>query len=150
MKQPNTLKHFAAAFLIAVAVYVAFYYGIEHRRTRHGPWQLTFTNESNIPTLIINEPQLNIADQKIIFPGEISTNSASLDFAQPQEWPFDVPFGQCIFEDTTFLPGTLVFKFFGHEVQLLPRVLTLDRREYTWQSHTTVTLNKANTSPAAP
>jgi hypothetical protein len=35
--------------------------------------------------------------------------------------------------DTTFLPGTIVFEMFGHEVQLIPRVLTIDKQEQPWR-----------------
>jgi hypothetical protein len=38
-----------------------------------------------------------------------------------------------VFQDTTFLPGTVVIQTFGHEIQLLPRVLTLDRAEHPWR-----------------
>jgi hypothetical protein len=69
-------------------------------------------------------------------------------FDQPQPVPFEVPFGQVIFEDTTFQPGTIVFKMFGHEIQLLPRVLTIDKLEYPWQSEKTVSLNKSNPTTA--
>jgi hypothetical protein len=57
--------------------------------------------------------------------------------------------------DTTFQPGTLVITEFGHEIQLLPRALTLARQE---QSGAVIALtnlapaplNKAGTSHAAP
>ncbi len=95
MKSSGMLKHFFFAFLIAIAVYAVSYYGIEHSRTKNGPWQITFTNEAATPTLIINEPQHDITNLKIIFPRESSTNEAlTLTFDQPREWPFDVPFGQ--------------------------------------------------------
>jgi hypothetical protein len=42
--------------------------------------------------------------------------------------------------DTTFLPGTLVFELFGHEIQLLPRVLTIDKKEQPWRSNETIAL----------
>jgi hypothetical protein len=154
MKTANPLRHVVYAFLIALVIYVIFYFGIENRRTHNGPWKVSFVNETNTPTLIINQPTLNITDLRIIFPNDTPTNTftnvPSLTFDQPREWPFDVPFGQCVFEDTTFLPGTLAFKILGHEVQLMPRVLTIDRREYAWQSHATIALNKADTSRVAP
>ena len=33
-----------------------------------------------------------------------------------------------------YLPGTLTFDFFGHQVELLPRVLIIDKEEHPWQS----------------
>ena len=38
------------------------------------------------------------------------------------------------------LPGTATFELFGHEIQLLPRVLIIDRREYPWRPNATITL----------
>ncbi|MDB6021483.1 MAG: hypothetical protein JWQ04_1340 [Pedosphaera sp.] len=151
MKPSGPLKHFVIAFVIALAVYAVFYSFIEHRRTRQGPWLVTFTNDAGTPALVINEPRLNLANCKITFPDEsASPTNSTLVFAQPQPVPFDVPFGQCIFEDTTFQPGTVVFKMFGHEIQLLPRTLTIDRQEYAWQLDKTFPVNKANTSRGAP
>jgi hypothetical protein len=145
----SPLKHFVIPFLIAIVIYVVFYNGIEHRRTRNGPWRVTFTNDATIPTLIVNEAQLNIFNLKINFPGETSSLiESNMVFDQPQPVPFEVPFGQVIFEDTTFQPGTIVFKMFGHEIQLLPRVLTIDKLEYPWQSEKTVSLNKSNPTTA--
>jgi hypothetical protein len=69
-----------------------------------------------------------------------------------------VPFGQCVFQDAQTLPGTVVFELFGHEIQLLPRVLTIDRVEHPWHSGETITLSKSGgqtaprraDSPASP
>ncbi|HZQ48473.1 MAG TPA: hypothetical protein VFC07_15765 [Verrucomicrobiae bacterium] len=141
MKPTGSLKHFILAFVIALMLYATFYSGIEHRRTRNGPWQVTFTNDAGVPTLIVNEPKLHIANLRINFPGEPAapTNSTMI-FDQPQPVPFAVPFGQCAFMDTTFQPGTIVFDMFGHEIQLLPRVLTIDKKEHPWRSDTTISL----------
>jgi hypothetical protein len=149
MKSPSPLKHFVFAFVIALVVYVISYSAIEHRRTCNGPWEITFTNRAGAPSLIINEPQLNITNVTITFPGgsPIFTN-LTVRFDPPQPVPFDLPFGQCIFMDTTFQPGTLVFAEFGHEIQLLSRVLTLDKEDYDWQSGAVITLT--NASPKHP
>jgi hypothetical protein len=37
--------------------------------------------------------------------------------------------------DTTFLPGTLAFNLLGHQIQLIPRVLTIDGKEMPWGSN---------------
>ena len=152
MKLPGPFKHVVIAFLIAVVLYTVSYRAIEHRRTRDGAWQVTFAGEAQVPTLIINEPGLHISNLRITFPKTpTAMTNTMLVFAQPQPVPFAVPFGQCLFEDTTFQPGTVVFKMFGHEIQLLPRVLTIDKVEYPWQSdHTFSILSTTDTSPAAP
>ena len=146
MKSDNPFRHFAIPLGIAVLVYVIFYGGIEHRRTRKGPWQVTFMNDvSGAPTLLINETNLGITHLQITFPGETNrTESTSLIFSKPQVVPYDIPFGKCVFMDTTFLPGTIVFDLFGHEIQLIPRVLTIDKKEMPWQSGKTIEVRGTN------
>ena len=147
MKSAGPLKHFVFAFLIALLLYVALYSGIEHRRTRNGPWQVTFAGGAGTPTLIVNEPKLRISNLKINFPSEpAASTNIMITFDLPQPVPFAVPFGHCAFMDTTFLPGTIVLNLFGHEIQLLPRVLTIDKKEYPWQSDTTISL-RHNVNP---
>ena len=139
------IKHFALAFLIALTGYWIVYHFIENRRTRKGPWLVTFKNDP-APSLVINQPGLRITNVQITFPGqsEIASNSPStLDFAQPRQVPYDVPFGKCVFMDTTFLPGTVTFQLFGHELELLPRVLVIDLHEYPWTSGTNILLQSA-------
>jgi hypothetical protein len=50
--------------------------------------------------------------------------------------------------DTTFLPGTIAFVLFGHEIQLIPRVITLDKQERSWQSGETIVLTGTNSIPS--
>lgn len=151
MKSDNLLRHLVVPFAIAVMVYLVFYAGIEHRRTRNGPWEVAFTNAaSGVPALIINQPKLAITNLQISFPGETNPanqQSTSFAFSQPRDVPYDVPFGKCVFMDTTFLPGTIVFDLFGHEIQLIPRVLTIDKKEIPWRSNETIALEKTNAVP---
>ena len=144
MKRSGTLKHFAFALVIALVVYFCFFFAIEHLRTRKGSWQVTFTTEGKTPVLVVNEPALGINQVKIVFPNATApATNTTLPFAQPQDVPFDLPFGQCVFEDTTFQPGTVAFKLFGQQVQLLPRVLTINGHEYPWQSQQTIAVTNA-------
>jgi hypothetical protein len=149
MKSDNPIKHFAFAFVIALLIYFVAYSSIEHRRTRKGPWQVTFTKSSNDePRIIINQPKLGLKNVEILFAGATSsvTNvSTTLQFGQPRPVPYEVPFGRCVFMDTTFLPGTLTFQFFGHEIELLPRVLIVDHQEHPWHSESTLTLGGGQT-----
>jgi len=144
MESDNPAKHFVLAFLIALLGYFLVYHGIEYRRTRKGPWIVSFTNSHlGEPSIIINQPTLRLTNAQIVFTGASSppiTNYPALDFSQPRPVPFEVPFGKCIFMDTTFLPGTLTFQFFGHEIEFLPRVLIIDHEEHTWNSEQIVTL----------
>lgn len=142
MKRDGLLKHVVLAFGVALLVYLVAYTGIEHRRTRQGPWQVTFTNDlSGAPAILIDQARLAITNVLITFPGETPSSNRSgitLVFNEPRSVPCDVPYGQCWFMDTTFLPGTIVFELFGHEIQLLPRTLTIDKKEQPWQSNQTI------------
>lgn len=153
MKSDGPLKHFVLAFLLAVICYAFFYHGIEHRRTRKGPWEITFTKDTNgKPALLINEPKLAITNAQIAFgDGKIpeSFAPATLLFSQPKPVPFDVPFGKCVFIDTTFLPGTVTLDLFNHEIELRPRDLVIDRQEHPWLSESTITLH-AVTAGSSP
>src|SRR5258708_5713870 len=145
MKRDNPAKHFILTFLIALAVYAVFYYGIEHRRTRKGPWQVAFKrSETGEPTFVIDQPALGISNVRIQFAAEtlFATNlPVTLAFSQPREVPYNLPFGRCVFMDTTFLPGTVTFQLFGHEIELLPRVMIIDHEEHAWRSGEVLTLN---------
>jgi hypothetical protein len=125
-----------AVFFVALTLYFVTYTAIEHRRNRNGPWEVTFTNDvAGAPALRIDQPRLAITNVLIVFTNApIATNAATVTaFERPRPVPFDVPYGRCIFMDTTFLPGTIVFEMFGHEVQLIPRVLTIDKQEQPWR-----------------
>jgi hypothetical protein len=138
MRPLGAAKHFVLAFVITAIAYAAFYKAIEQRRVRNGPWEVTFTNTPSVgPTLIINQPKLNIRNVQVQFPGAAAAEKIARPdwrFAEAKATPFEVPFGKCVFLDTTFLPGTVALEVCGHEVQLLPRVLMLDRREQPWVS----------------
>jgi len=145
MKSDGPLKHFILAFLLALICYVFFYHTIEGRRTRKGPWQITFAKDNNgNPALLINEPRLAITNVQIVFiertvPASFAPTTRI--FSEPRPVPFDVPFGKCVFMDTTFLPGTVTLRVFDHEIELLPRVLVVDRQEHPWLSESTITLH---------
>jgi hypothetical protein len=147
MKRDNPAKHFIIAFAVALLGYILVYHFIENRRTRKGPWQVTFTNNpAGIPAIVINQPALSISNVQIQFQGEsVAQLQSSVTnhflFNQPRPVPYDVPFGKCVFMDTTFQPGTLTFQLFGHEIELLPRVLVLDQQEHAWQSGQIIALN---------
>ena len=151
MKSSGPLKHFLIVFVIASVLYAVFFYGIEHRRTVNGPWQATFANRvAGVPELIVCHPKLKISNLKIDFPEEktpLSDFNSLIIFDTPRPVPFPVPFGQCIFMDTTFLPGTVTFNLFGHEIELLPRVLIIDKKEFPWQSDTTLAVTRSGVAP---
>jgi hypothetical protein len=143
MKSGGIARQVVAVFFVALTLYFVTYTAIEHRRNRNGPWEVTFTNDvAGAPAIRIDQPRLAITNVLIVFTNApIATNAATvITFERPRLVPFDVPHGHCIFMDTTFLPGTIVFEMFGHEVQLIPRVLTIDKQEQPWRGKETISL----------
>jgi hypothetical protein len=153
MKADGPLKHFVFAFLIALLCYGILYRVIENRRTRKGPWEVRFTyNSKGSPTLVIDQHKLAITNIDIIFTDEPAPSADALTtmvFSQARPVPYDVPFGKCVFMDTTFLPGTVTFELFGHEIELLPRVLMIDHEERPWLSNHPITLYPVRESHTA-
>ncbi len=97
---------------------------------------------------MINQPRLKLSDVKIVFTGERVTNPpATVAFDMPQK---AVPFGRVKFEDFTYLPGTLTIDLFGHEIELLPRTLYVNRQAHPWKSGDTITLSAADRPAALP
>jgi hypothetical protein len=150
LKTTGFPKRALLAFVIALAAYAGLYYAIEHRRATKGPWQVTFTREqTGTPTIVINQPSIGITNVQISFAGSssnLTNDPANLSFGEARRPPFDVPFGKCVFLDTVFLPGTIVFEIAGHQIQLMPRVLTIDGAERPWNSGESVSLTN---KPAA-
>ncbi len=142
MKSLRWIIRLAVLFGVALIFYILTYTVIEGRRNRKGPWQVTFTRDViGEAALSIDQPALGITNAGIVFRGNavpVNFTGSVLRFGEPRPVPYDLPFGQCAFMDTTFLPGTIVFSnVFGHEIQLLPRVLTIDKREYPWRNGAT-------------
>ena len=135
------LTHVAAAFLVAAIFYAVAYHGVEYLRQRKGGWEVTFRTEADgAPQVRIMQPHLGISNVVVTFPDQRlpQTNlNIRLVFDRPLT---NVPFGRVVYLDTTFLPGAVVFDLFGHEIQLLPRVLMIDRQEYPWRNSITHSL----------
>lgn len=143
VKRDNPAKHFIFAFVIALVGYIIVYHFIENRRTRKGPWQVTFTNTpSGDAEIVINQASLSISNVQIQFTNSTPTKFSPITyfFSQPKRVPYEVSFGRCVFMDTTFLPGTITFQLYGHEIELLPRVLIVDRQEHRWASGESIVL----------
>jgi hypothetical protein len=132
VKKDGFLRHASIAFGIAVVFYIVFFTWMQHRREGRGPWEVTFVTDANgAPSIAIQQPKLNVS-HRIFFDG---TNSPQKDLSQTVEFvqgTTQIPFGEMLFQDPTFLPGTVTMKLFGHVVELLPRVLIVDQKEHPW------------------
>lgn len=139
----SELRHFLYAGLIATGFYFACFYGCEHLRVRKGPWQVAFSADASAhPQIVINQPALGIRNVAITFADQTlpaSWTTQAVAFDSPTN---EAPFGRVVFRDTTFLPGTITLELFGHEIELLPRVLVIDQQERRWQSNEKVVLAK--------
>src|SRR5438128_9192391 len=149
MESSGLWKPVLSGLLLALAIYISGFKLDQHLRTRHGPWQVEFTTGADgEPVLLVNQPKLHIASLKIVFAGERATNApGSVIFDFPQK---PVPFGRVKFEDLTYLPGTVTFDLFGHEIELIPRTLYINRKPHPWQSNTTITLSVADKPATLP
>jgi hypothetical protein len=123
-------RHLLIGFAAALVLYALFFSLDQHIRQRKGPWEVTFgTNKTGTPFIEVTQPTLQI-HTAILFAGEHATNTGTVRFDQPEK---PIPFGATKFEDLTYLPGSVVFGIFGHEVELLPRILYLNKKEHPWR-----------------
>ena len=125
-------KHVMAALLIAVALYAVSFGWIQHRRTFKGPWEVTFQSDgAGRPSIVIRQPVLAITETLAFTGATVAPNMEVMErFSDATN---QTPFGQMVFQDPTFLPGTLTMELFGHEVEALPRVLIVDKKEVAWK-----------------
>jgi hypothetical protein len=149
MQSGGVAKHIFGAMVLAAVIYAGSFAFDQHLRSKNGPWRVTFTQETNgAPAIIVNQPKLGIIDLKIVFAGETTTKArTTVEFDVPQK---PAPFGKLKFEDLTYLPGTLTFDCFGHEIELIPRTLYLNRKARPWQSNTTITVTTSEKPASLP
>ena len=85
----------------------------------------------------------------ILFPGEKATRS-DLPITAVFNVPITnfMPFGPILFVDTTILPGTVALNAFGHGIQLLPRTLSIDFKEFSWETAAPIVLSATNKPPS--
>ena len=97
---------------------------------------MTFTEVADVPAIVVNQPALQLTNITIVFGGAAAPTNLpqTVAFEHGRAAPFALPFGKCVFVDAIFLPGTATCEIFGHEIQLLPRTLTIDRVEHPWRS----------------
>jgi hypothetical protein len=133
MPNEGILKHFALALVIAVVFYFAGFNWLEHRRTAKGPWEVTFRiDAAGVPSLSIAQTNLGIAEG-LSFPSRKAQPANLSRLVRFEQGTTELPFGDMIFQDPTFLPGTVTMRVFDHEIELLPRMLTIDKKEYAWK-----------------
>lgn len=148
MKTTFPWKQTLVLFIAVLLAYLAVFRTIEWLRHRKGSWEVHFvTDPEGRPSLEVRQKHLNIAT-RIRLPDEQSKPNLSevVTFDRPHK---PVPFGKVIYEDLTFLPGVVTFDLFGHEVELLPRVLYADKDEIKW-TEAQIELWSTNKPPIPP
>lgn len=145
MKRDRLLPHLVIVGLISLAAYGIWFTAVERWRHRRGPWEVTFsTHSQGQPQLEIQQRDLGIRGVTVVFgeaPASHRLEPVTVVFDRPDRGAA-LPFGTVRFIDTTFLPGTVTLDCFGHEVELLPRVLKLDRVEQPWSTNRTYHLDR--------
>lgn len=141
MRSDSLPRHLIIAFFCALAGYV-FFFACDHQmRIRKGPWQVVFAETNQTPAIVVSQRSMGITNVHIIFNGDAPTNSISgetIEFGKPLQ---HIPFGEVLFEDLTYLPGSVAMNFFGHQIELLPRTLIINRKEIPWASNQTYQLS---------
>jgi hypothetical protein len=126
-------KHLAITFAIAVVFYAVAFSWVEHRRVVKGPWEIVFTADaSGHPALQISQPTLGISE-KLLFPGDNAGRSNLSQLVKFSAPTTNLPFGENIFQDALYLPGTVTLRLCGHRIEILPRTLIVDKIEHPWQ-----------------
>ena len=150
MKLGRPFQILIALFALVLALYLASFHGLEYLRHRKGPWSVRFdATTDGTPFAEISQPRLGINSVRLIFPGETFTNAAeTIHFALPEP-THPVPFGRVIYEDLTFLPGVVTFDLFGHEIELVPRTLVVNRKAIPWRPGAMIELAR-DRKPATP
>ena len=146
--QSSPWKTFITVGLVTLVGYIAIFSWMEHNRRKNGPWEITFTTVDNVPALQLSHAKLGLLNVTVVFTGAVTPTNLpqTICFQHGRVAPFDLPMGKCVFLDTLFLPGTVTVQVFGHEIQMLPRTLSLDRVEHPWLSGEKILLT--NSAPA--
>jgi hypothetical protein len=144
MKRDLSLKSVVLFFLILVVLYLGSFYGWEHWQRRLGPWEVEFSGTNGHPVISINHPGLQIASVQLIFLEEQGAMTNSIQVVTFDQGHQQIPFGKVLYEDLRSMPGIVTFDFFGHEIELRPRLLVINRKELPWTSARTIALSPTN------
>jgi len=135
MKNDRLPKILLLSFIFAVVIYLPAFGLMQGCRTSKGPWHVEFsTDATGTPALLIEQAKLNVSKRIVFADQKISQTGLSHQLVFDDPTKTNAPFGEIVFQDLTFLPGTVTFNFFGHEVELLPRVLIVDKQEHVWKN----------------
>ncbi len=118
MRSDGLLKHLAICAALSVVFYAGAFAWIQHRRSFRGPWEAEFrADATGAPSVHISQTRLGISET-LVFYGQTIRPGSFFNTIAFTESPSRLPFGELIFQDPTFLPGTVTLQVFGHEVEV--------------------------------
>lgn len=141
MTEPSTIsarkdglfRHLAIAAGLALFFYIAAFSWIEHRRVAKGPWEIAFISDAaGRPSLQISQPALQIS-QRLSFPDDQVARPNLAELIKFREATTNLPFGEMLLQDALYLPGTITMRLCGHQIEVLPRTLIVDKTEHPWK-----------------
>ena len=104
--RPTALS-ISITFVAALVFYLIAYTWLTRKQTAQGPWQVLFTNDAaGMPELVIQQTNRGLSNIHVRFVGETlspTQKTGFVEFAKPQT---PTPFGQLIYDDLMFMPGT--------------------------------------------
>ena len=136
----------AVSFALAVVIYVAGFWWIERQRVVKGPWVVEFVSDASArPSLEISQAKLGIAEELVFPDAKVDRPNLSerVRFSQPRT---NLPFGEVLMQDALYLPGSVTMRVCGHQVEVLPRTLIVDKQERAWQRGRLVVSNSTPNS----
>ena len=137
MKPDRLSRHLLIGFVIALGIYITFFWFIEGRRAAQTPWIVWYEVDANgRAKLEISQKTLGLGPVEIRFAAATTNNTLArtqVTFLNPKPVPRSMPVGRCLFEDLTFLPGTVALNIANTDIQMLPRALTMGTNEFSWQ-----------------
>jgi len=150
MRSGSAAKSLFVWFAALVLLYLVCFYGIEFWRRQNGPWLMQFLSDPDAqPVVEISHRQLQPTAVRLVFLGE-RTAPDPLPRRMILDTPLQsLPFGRRLHEDLTSLPGVETIDFFGHVVELSPRVLRVNHQPFPWGPPKTLHLTATN-KPGAP
>ena len=142
-RQDGLFRHLAAAAILAVVFYIAAFAWIEHRRVAKGPWEIVFISDgAGRPSLWISQAALQIS-QRLSFPDDQVARTNLAELVKFREAATNLPFGEMLLQDPLYLPGTITMRLFGHQIEVLPRTLIVDKTEHPWKAGAEIAVREA-------
>jgi hypothetical protein len=132
MQSEGIFKPLLIAFGVALLGYGLMFGCDRHLRTHKGAWELTFSmTAEGLPILTIDQPYHRIRKVSLVIEGEqYEGPTKRLSFDDPS---VSIPFGEIVFLDTTYLPGSISLDLFGHLVDLMPHKITINLKGVPWK-----------------